>query len=184
MGLDDSKGCVNFRDVGEFINLLAGAILVPENRLLRGGKLDAVEQAAQIGNPGTIINLRKGTDRKFFNADYYQISASNRLEKYDTSNSEVQHWLNQVLRVFAEEELRYPVLIHCTSGKDRTGVVMAAILTVLAVPAQIIIEEYLLSEGEVNEEWIQKSLHGMREPKRYFNKIDLNKVRSSILRRP
>jgi protein-tyrosine phosphatase len=184
MGLDYSKGCVNFRDVGEFINLLAGAKLIPENRLYRGGKLDSVEQAAQIGNPGTIINLRRGTDRKFFNADYYQISASNNLEKYDTSNKEVKHWLNEVLRVFEKEELRYPVLIHCTSGKDRTGVVMAAILTVLGVPGQLIIAEYLLSDGEVKEEWIQKSLDGMSDTNLYFNKIDLNKVRFNILHRP
>lgn len=184
MSLDDSTGCVNFRDVGEFINLLANQELIPHNRLLRGGKLDHVVDACQIGAPGTIINLRSGPDRKFFDADYYQFSAANDVEKYDTSNRDVRHWLNQVLRLFEKEELRYPVLTHCASGKDRTGIVTAAILTVLQVPRPLIVEEYLLSEGKVQREWIEQALDGIGAADLYFKEIDLHRVRFNILRRP
>jgi protein-tyrosine phosphatase len=38
MGLDYTGGCVNFRDVGELLNLLADRQVMPERRILRGGQ--------------------------------------------------------------------------------------------------------------------------------------------------
>jgi protein-tyrosine phosphatase len=38
-----------------------------------------------------------------------------------------------------------PVLFHCTAGKDRAGMFAAALLTVLGVPKDIVIADYLLS---------------------------------------
>lgn len=38
-----------------------------------------------------------------------------------------------------------PVLIHCSGGKDRTGVVCALILALLEVPQEQIVEDYMLS---------------------------------------
>lgn len=41
-----------------------------------------------------------------------------------------------------------PHLIHCTSGKDRTGVVVAMVLRALAVPAEVVVADYELSNIE------------------------------------
>ncbi len=41
-----------------------------------------------------------------------------------------------------------PHLIHCTSGKDRTGVAVALILLALGVPVAEVLDDYLLSNGE------------------------------------
>ncbi len=122
MGLDYSKGCVNFRDVGEYINLLADRSLLPVGRFLRGGKLEFVTEAEQIGSPGTIINLRKGPDPEdvHFRADYWHFPISNDHEKYNTADPQVRQWLNHVFGCLAGELARWPVLFHCTSGKDRT----------------------------------------------------------------
>jgi len=38
-----------------------------------------------------------------------------------------------------------PSVIHCTAGKDRTGFAVALILHALGVPAQVISEDYLLT---------------------------------------
>jgi len=38
------------------------------------------------------------------------------------------------------------VLLHCTAGKDRTGVIVAIVLTLLGVPRSQICEEYQLTE--------------------------------------
>src|SRR5262245_38803767 len=143
MGLDYSKGCVNFRDVGECINLLAQRDLFPVRRILRGGKLEFVESAEQIGCPGTIINLRKGSDpeNNRFGADYWQFAISNEHEKYHTTDGEVRSWLNDVLVCLAAEVERFPVLFHCTSGKDRTGVVIAALLLALGLERELIVQE-------------------------------------------
>jgi protein tyrosine/serine phosphatase len=39
-----------------------------------------------------------------------------------------------------------PVLIHCTQGKDRTGLIFALILLLLEVPEEAINHDYMLSD--------------------------------------
>lgn len=39
----------------------------------------------------------------------------------------------------------FPALVHCTAGKDRTGVIVALILAVLGVPDDVIAADYALS---------------------------------------
>jgi protein-tyrosine phosphatase len=184
MGLDYSKGCVNFRDVGECVNLIAGRDLLPLRRILRGGKLDFVETAEQIGNPGTIINLRKGPDPedRQFGADGWHFAISNEHEKYDTTDPIVRGWLNEVFACLAYEVERLPVLFHCTSGKDRTGVVVACLLTVLGIDRELIVQEYLWSDGEVDRAKIEWTLDGLGEPAVYFRRVDLPLMRGKLLR--
>jgi protein-tyrosine phosphatase len=38
-----------------------------------------------------------------------------------------------------------PLLVHCTAGKDRTGVATAVLLTTLGVPRQTVVEDYELT---------------------------------------
>ncbi|KAF1988861.1 hypothetical protein K402DRAFT_351361 [Aulographum hederae CBS 113979] len=50
-------------------------------------------------------------------------------------------------------------LIHCTAGKDRTGVFCAILLTLLEVPAQTIADEYALTEvglGHMKQHFIDR----------------------------
>jgi protein-tyrosine phosphatase len=41
-----------------------------------------------------------------------------------------------------------PHLVHCTSGKDRTGLVVAFLLLALDVPREVIFDDYELSNGD------------------------------------
>src|SRR5262245_8544338 len=182
MPLDTAQTCVNLRDIGEFINLIAGQPLLPEQRLYRGGKLDAIFSAAAIHSPATIINLRNSVDPDTFGAEVYHFPISNDYEKYETQLPEVRHWLTQVVQVFEHADLRYPVLIHCTAGRDRTGVVVAALLRILAIPDPLIVEEYLLSDGDVQEQRIGQALAGIGNVATYFKRVDLARVRSNIFR--
>lgn len=43
----------------------------------------------------------------------------------------------------------FPVLIHCTAGKDRTGVLVALILDILGVEAEAIVADYARSNDSV-----------------------------------
>ena len=39
-----------------------------------------------------------------------------------------------------------PMVVHCTAGKDRTGVAMALLLTAVGVPRQTVVDDYSLTE--------------------------------------
>jgi protein-tyrosine phosphatase len=45
-----------------------------------------------------------------------------------------------------------PALVHCSAGKDRTGIVIALILAVLGVPDQVIAADYALSARYLDPE--------------------------------
>ena len=55
-----------------------------------------------------------------------------------------------ILRVVTEEE-NVPVLIHCAHGKDRTGLIVALILSCLGVDDDIIAEDYAKSEVSISK---------------------------------
>jgi protein-tyrosine phosphatase len=46
---------------------------------------------------------------------------------------------------FATQPENYPLLIHCTSGKDRTGVASALLLLAVGVPRDIVLQDYDLT---------------------------------------
>ncbi len=182
MGLDYTDGCVNFRDVGEFINLIRQDKKFPEGKIYRGGCIDYIKSESEIGNPKSIFNLRNGPDPTRFNVDYYHFPMSNKVEKYDTSQKEVKQWLNKIIKEFENPELKYPVLIHCLSGKDRTGIVIATILFIVGIEREVIKEEYLLSDGEVDEMLIYQALDGIKNIEKYFDRIDIEKVKMNLLK--
>ena len=180
MGLDYLDACVNFRDVGEFVNLISGEKVLKEKLLLRGGSIDYVNDLGEIGHASSIINLRNGSDSMIFKSEYFHFPMSNKIEKYDTSQKEVRVWLNEILKVFEKSDLKFPILVHCLSGKDRTGIVICAILLIIGVKRETIIEEYLLSDGDVKVEWINLTLDGIQDVESFFNRIDLSKVRDNL----
>jgi len=53
--------------------------------------------------------------------------------------------IRRIFDRFADPE-QYPILIHCTQGKDRTGIVVALLLLMLDVPKYTVIEDYLLTD--------------------------------------
>lgn len=59
--------------------------------------------------------------------------------------------VKQVFDVLADEA-NYPVLIHCTQGKDRTGLVVMLVLLVCGVGIHDINTDYMLSESELEPE--------------------------------
>ena len=91
-------------------------------------------------------------ESKRFDADYRHFPISNDHEKYETRTPEVRRWLQDIFQCLAADMLRYPILFHCTSGKDRTGVVIAVLLLSLGIEREFIIEEYLLSDGDVHRD--------------------------------
>jgi protein-tyrosine phosphatase len=52
--------------------------------------------------------------------------------------------IGEVLRRFADSA-HLPALVHCTAGKDRTGIIAAVLLSFLGVPDSVITADYSLS---------------------------------------
>jgi len=59
--------------------------------------------------------------------------------------------VTQVFDVLGEEK-NWPVLVHCTQGKDRTGLIVMLVLLLLGVDQTTIDEDYRLSEPELEPE--------------------------------
>jgi len=59
--------------------------------------------------------------------------------------------VKQVFDVLSDEQ-NWPVLVHCTQGKDRTGLVIMLVLFLLGVDEEIIDRDYQLSESELMPE--------------------------------
>jgi protein-tyrosine phosphatase len=74
------------------------------------------------------------------------------IEAYRTYALEFRSQWSAILKGLAEPETP-PALIHCTYGRDRTGVAVAIILSSLGVPREKVMEDYLLS----NKFWESKT---------------------------
>ena len=178
---NDPDASVNFRDVGEFINMISGHTILPENRVYRGGTVKAIFKPEVIGRPKTIFCLQKGPDHDFADIRNVHFPISNDYEKYQTELPEVRAWLKTIIRTI-EEGIELPLYIHCLSGRDRTGVVVAALLKICGAEDKDIIEEYNLSIGVEKRNHIHLTLQGFSDIKRYFNGIDITKIRSMLQR--
>ncbi|KAK4698041.1 protein-tyrosine phosphatase, partial [Lecanoromycetidae sp. Uapishka_2] len=59
--------------------------------------------------------------------------------------------LQEILILLADSN-NYPTLIHCTQGKDRTGLVILLVLLLLEIPLDAISTDYMASERELESE--------------------------------
>ena len=77
---------------------------------------------------------------------------------------------------FVNHDLPMPLFIHCLSGKDRTGIITGIILKLMNIPMEIIVEEYLLSDGDLQKEMFLHAMEGVGNPAVYFKKLDVVKI--------
>ncbi len=50
------------------------------------------------------------------------------------------------------------VIVHCTAGKDRTGVTIALVQSLLGVPRQEIVRSYALTEDNLKGAWLESKM--------------------------
>ncbi|MDN5931420.1 MAG: tyrosine-protein phosphatase [Pseudonocardia sp.] len=58
-----------------------------------------------------------------------------------------------------------PVLVHCTAGKDRTGIVVAVLLRAVGVRRADVVADYLRTEANLPRLWTLLRSAGIREPR-------------------
>jgi protein-tyrosine phosphatase len=157
------EGCWNLREIGGYAT--TDGRITRWGQILRSDSLQGLSAEGQqqlLAYPlRSIIDLRhtteiEGAPNVFAQAPeviYHHIPL---LDVRDEDWSKIDLWqvnknlldeqvgLKQVFTVLASKDT-FPVLIHCTAGKDRTGLVIALLLGLLNVPAETIIEDYRLS---------------------------------------
>ncbi|GAA1546725.1 protein-tyrosine phosphatase [Microbacterium ginsengiterrae] len=165
----DIPGTYNFREA-------ARGALTP-GMLYRSDALHRLSPAgrrriAELGI-GTVIDLRSPFDRRVGGRDRLRGTgavrtsipidgASRRVdlktitlgEVYRLILDEHQHALGRIIRAIADAD--DPVLVHCTAGKDRTGLAIALVLEALEVDRRIILADYAASAPNLAGEWTHR----------------------------
>lgn len=79
----------------------------------------------------------------------------------------------KLMRLLMDEK-NLPLVFHCTAGKDRTGMAAALILTVLGVPREVVLKDYLLTNRaaehfikEINTQLGARSVRGVAAEQLY-----------------
>lgn len=82
--------------------------------------------------------------RRFESGDFGEIDASWLTRSYRGMIDDCAAEIGAVFRRLAREA-GLPAVLHCTAGKDRTGVTAALLLLLLGVPREHVIEDYALT---------------------------------------
>jgi len=176
--LRDPEGIHNFREVGPY-PLRGGGTFRP-GMIYRAGALEQMtaEDAAYLSEElalRTILDLRHHDeiamrvgphpleDRVRFNSifpDHVRqeelIAELNGLYGVGISPQRYLHYLeiggDRLARAFSlfADEANYPFLVHCTAGKDRTGVLIGMLMDVAGVAPEDIAHEYGLSDRSID----------------------------------
>ena len=149
----------NFRDVGRTINEILGYTLLKPSVLYRSGALTDLSNGDHLPPINSIINLRREEDPEFNKIKRLQIAPSATMNNYDITSDVFQEWIQRLYHTLAA--CTWPILIHCTAGKDRTGVAIALLLKNLELPDEIIVLEYMVSEGRCYQESMENLLQVM-----------------------
>ena len=153
-------GTRNTRELGGLP--VAGGGTFPKGKVFRSGALCFASQAdaSKLLKMGikTIIDLRldneiakDGPDKAYLTKGipnlYHWPMAGSRgpgLAAYESYMEENGPLFKQFFAVLAKPE-RYPVLFHCSAGKDRTGILTALLLEAVGTPRNVIYDDYLHS---------------------------------------
>ncbi|PRB19230.1 tyrosine-protein phosphatase [Microbacterium sp. MYb62] len=107
---------------------------------LRDGEEVAAEPTEIDGLRTTHLPLFLGSVRSFFEAD------TSLDELYLHLLEESGERLAEAIRIIAAGE---PTLVHCTVGKDRTGVTIALALSAVGADREEVIADYALTESQL-----------------------------------
>lgn len=75
-------------------------------------------------------------------------AGAQRAEVYRITVDHNQQAVAQIMKTVANAP-EGGILLHCSAGKDRTGIVAALLLTVVGVPDTLIAEDYVLSQKQL-----------------------------------
>jgi len=164
------EGCFNFRDIGGYLN--QDGKRVKKGLYFRAGRQDRmsdkdlsqlsdlkISTQIDLRRPDEVLEQGKGPleamGAKYINIAVIPEGGSDQLNRLvgDTGISGKRYlgylefgptsWL-RLFGILSELD-NLPVVLHCTAGKDRTGVSTAFLLSILGVSRDVIEADYLLT---------------------------------------
>ena len=168
-------GTHNFREVAPG-TLRPGSLYRSDalHRLTRAGRRALAELGIAV-----VIDLRSAIDRRVGGRDRLRGTGARRVSipisgsplhrdpesvtlrgVYRTVLTEHHADLGRAIRVMADAE--GPVVVHCTAGKDRTGLVVALLLLALEVDAKTVLADYTATEANLAGEWTDRIVRKVR----------------------
>ena len=158
-------GTFNLRDVGGYP---AAGGTVRAGRLLRGDALHRLDDGARAALAGlpvrTVVDLREdfevrlspdaldGTGIAVLRLPVFRVTGDSFGKSPEDLTTVYEHMVDACGTVLAvavghvATEAAQPVLVHCSAGKDRTGMGAALILSVLGVPRETVVADYALTQ--------------------------------------
>ena len=171
----DIQGTHNFREAAPGV-LRPGQLYRSDglHRLTRAGR----QSLAELGID-TVIDLRSDFDRRLGGRDRLRGTGVDRVPlpimgappSTDPSGIDLR-WvyrsiltnhrpqLGTALRIIALAP--GPVLVHCTAGKDRTGLVVALALSAVGIDEDTIVADYAATQANLAGEWTEAMLRKVR----------------------
>jgi protein-tyrosine phosphatase len=161
------ESALNFRDVGGYPT--ADGHHVRWRRLFRAGGLSQLSEAdlAVLGDLGiaTVVDLRSTAEwemgrfphesfpvafhhlpivEEILDPTRYDLPRGMMAARYQDYCKEGGAQIARALSIVADPA-SHPVVVHCLAGKDRTGVVVALVLSLLGVDDETVAADYALS---------------------------------------
>ncbi len=84
--------------------------------------------------------------------------------------------LLKIFRILSDSS-KYPIIIHCHAGRDRTGIVVSLVLLLLGADKKNIIQDYLVSDETTRKEDIEflfSEIENHGSVRNYLEKIGIN----------
>lgn len=174
----DVDGAVNFRDVGGYPAL--GGTTRP-GQLFRSGSLSGVTAtgAADLAmlRIGLVVDLRSQVERAQDHSSDVLAGATRLQVPIETgSPASIVEGDHVSLELLYRHLLtcsgwslaaavsaiagsgRTPTLVHCTAGKDRTGLVVALALSAAGVDRSAVVADYMQSALNLDGDWLDQTL--------------------------
>jgi len=130
----------NLRDVGNGINEILDANILKPGVLYRSGALDDVSNRNDLPDVKVFLNLRREEDPGFEGIQRLQAAPLETMNNYTITSEIFEEWIQRLYTTLANNTA-CPLLMHCTAGKDRTGVGVALLLKNLGIPDHAIVKE-------------------------------------------
>ena len=156
----DVPGLDNARDIGGYrTNLIKGGI-IKQGLYYRSARLSTMGDAGKKIISKLGIKREINLNEEYFNPNikgityhYIPMENTNENTRFDKYNQEYK----KVFQLLSEAD-KYPIVLHCHAGADRTGVMSFALLALLGVEYKDIARDYAFTSfGVQGERYVKNS---------------------------